>query len=245
MSDKTILQRPTLTVLVQTFQGEIAEQCRELRNAISHDLPEVNIIGIELALGRYNMLVRLSGEEIGALTNANRKIALLKFVQNTASFVTYSAEIVPNEIEGYRISSDAKQEILQYLGRMQQSIVHDVYDVEERLDTLLILAKREVKPGITQITSSEIRLVERELDRRQEEERFKRRVRTIAAIIGTCLIIPPIVMAIILMTSMAFNFTFQILAYMLGLSTIGGILLLIAVDYERVSATIGFFIGKH
>jgi len=233
-------------VLVQTLQGEITGQYRELCDVVK-TFQGVNILTVELTLGQFNMLVKMNGEKIESLISAQSKIKALKFVQNTAAIVTYSEGIVPDAIGSFKVTHDAKEEVLQYLGTTQQNIINDVYDLKKTMETLLSLAKNQVKQGENQITSTEIRVAEQEIKRR--EEKFKKVVRTVAAIVGTCLIIPPIALAITLLISPQFNLTFQMITYMMGLSIVGLVSILIAVDYRQVRAAIKIAIkivlGKH
>jgi hypothetical protein len=233
----------TLTILVQTFQGDVSEQYNQLCNKLSHESPLVKILGVEFALGRFNMVVRVSSEKIESLLDALKRTQSLSFVQNTASFLTYSTEIIPDNVGTYRISDDAKTEILQYLGRMQTGLIRDVSDVKKQLEILLLLAQREVKEGSKQITSTEIRIVEKAFERKQEEERFRRRMRIISAVLGTALISLNFACGIFAVLGNLLLST-QTLVYMFGLAVIGGILILIAVAYEQVSAYLGAKVGR-
>lgn len=235
---------PILTVLIQTFQGDIVEQCKSVREIINHETPEVKILALELALGRFNIVMRIGGEKLESLLKAWKIIQTLPFIQNIASFATYATEIVPSEVDGYEVTVDAKTEILGYLIKMQKNIRQDVDDIQNKLIELLSLAQKEVKTGSKQITSNEVRIVEKELDRQEDERRFRRKMRIFAAIFGGGLLVSNIVFVGFSLLSQTTSLNTQFLGYMLGLALVGGILVLIAVAYERVSAYIGAKFGK-
>lgn len=115
---------------------------------------------------------------------------------------------------------EAKMKTLE--GRVQQleSVQKDKEKLEERL--------QQVEASLTDR--------ERRLD---EEEKFRRRMRIVAGVLGTALIILNLVCGTIFLASGTSPLGVYTLVYMLGLSIIGGILILIAVAYEQVSAYLG------
>jgi hypothetical protein len=235
-------QAPILTVLIQTFKGEIADHSSRIREIINAEEPDVRVVGFELALGHFNMLVRLSGQA-DALIRANKKIASLEFIQNTASFVTYSEELIPNQIEGYEVTHEAKKETLEYLGRLQQKMSVNFEVVNNKLEQLLLLARSKVKSGGNKITQEDIADAITTLNSEETKSELSHRFRMIAAILGTFLIIPAILLALYLVFS-GINRPYPTMLYMVALSSIGGVLLLMSIDPKRVKGKLPFWPGS-
>jgi predicted nucleic acid-binding protein len=152
-----------------------------------------------------------------------------------------------NQLSQAREKGEATEEFASKLGekvkvKLDSILEAKIKDLEGRVQQLESVEedKEKLKQRLQQVEAS---LTNKER-RLEKEERFRRSMRIVAGILGTALIILNIICGAIFVVSGTSPLGVYTVVYMLGLSIIGGILILIAVAYEQVSAYLGAKVSK-
>jgi len=173
-------RNPILTCLIQTLRNNFAEQIGSIRSSLKV-ISGVRLIDISPALGNFGLVVKLEGPLDNSL-KAVEKLRSLFFIQHIATFLTPSKEIVPDKIGRSKVGEDAKAEIVDYLQRMQGSVIRAVEDLPEKVNTILVQSQRNLPSESEKIGASNvreaIRLVEGEY-MFQRIDRFEDRLRAL------------------------------------------------------------------
>jgi predicted nucleic acid-binding protein len=134
---------------------------------------------------------------------------------------------------------EAKMKTLETRLEQLESVGKDKAELEKRLqqvETSLSTKEEKLAQAETSLSDKEKKLA--------EEGIFRRRMRILAGTLGAALIVLNIICGAIFVVTGALPLGIYTLVYMLGLSIIGGILILIAVAYEQVSGYLGAKISK-